>query len=92
MVHKVVLTGGPCGGKSSSLARLVENLGSMGFSCYAAPEIATILLGAGARPSGPLECRKAFQRGIVAVSVAMEDSLTALAAERDEPSVVLCDR
>ena len=52
-VYKVVLTGGPCGGKSSSLASLVDRLSGLGFYTYASPEVATILIGAGARPTFP---------------------------------------
>lgn len=33
-VHKVVLTGGPCGGKTSSLEHIKKALSAKGFSVY----------------------------------------------------------
>ena len=74
-VYKVVFTGGPCGGKSSSLASVVDRLSSLGFRTYASPEIATILIGAGARPTFPgwtPEVLVRFQEGIIRTSMAIE--------------------
>ncbi len=42
-----MLTGGPCGGKSSALAMLQERLTSFGYSVYCIPETATIFNQAG---------------------------------------------
>lgn len=94
-VYKVVFTGGPCGGKSSSLASVVDRLSSLGFRTYASPEIATVLIGAGARPTFPgwtPATLARFQEGIVKTSLAIEDALVAVALARDEPSVILLDR
>lgn len=94
-VYKVVFTGGPCGGKSSSLASVVDRLSSLGFKTYASPEIATILIGAGARPVFPgwtPETLARFQESIIRTSIAIEDALVSIALECDEPSVILLDR
>lgn len=94
-VYKVVFTGGPCGGKSSSLASVTERLNSLGFRTYASPEIATILINAGARPTFPGWSQATLarlQEAIVRTSVAIEDGLVAIALSRDEPSVILLDR
>lgn len=43
-IHKIVLTGGPCGGKTSALAYLTVNLENMGYKVITVPEAATIVL------------------------------------------------
>eukprot|EP00965_Chrysotila_dentata_P062682 2077171-Pleurochrysis_carterae.AAC.1 len=43
LVQKFVLTGGPCGGKTTALARLRQFLEDRGFRVFIAPEAATIL-------------------------------------------------
>ena len=42
-VFTVVLTGGPCGGKSSCLNQLVKRLQEQGLNVYVAPEMPTLL-------------------------------------------------
>ena len=42
-VHLIVLTGGPCSGKSSSLAYLTEKLSDHGFMVFVVPETATLI-------------------------------------------------
>jgi nucleoside-triphosphatase THEP1 len=36
-IYKVAITGGPCGGKSTSLARIREDLISRGFRVFSVP-------------------------------------------------------
>lgn len=43
-VFKVVLTGGPCGGKSTAMSQLSERLQSLGYQVYLVPEVATLLI------------------------------------------------
>lgn len=40
-VFNIVLTGGPCGGKSSSMADMREKFEALGYSVYTVPEMAT---------------------------------------------------
>ncbi len=46
-VSMIVLTGGPCSGKSSSLAFLTEKLSDHGFMVFVVPETATLITGNG---------------------------------------------
>jgi hypothetical protein len=46
-ITKVVITGGPCGGKSSCLASLEERLQSLGYEVYLVPEASTLMKAAG---------------------------------------------
>lgn len=43
-ITKIVLTGGPCGGKTSALNQIIEHFTALGYQVFAVPEIATIFL------------------------------------------------
>ena len=46
-VHRVVLTGGPCGVKTTALAQLRARLSELGFLVLCVPEMATMLFSNG---------------------------------------------
>ncbi len=92
-VFRIVLTGGPCAGKSTALAHLTDRLRSLGYQVFCSPEAATLLLGAGAGVVGiSREQMKRFQRGVIQLSLALEDSLLAFARGTGRPAVLVCDR
>lgn len=47
MITQIVLTGGPCSGKSSSLTRLVEAFSEKSIRCLVVPEAATMIMSGG---------------------------------------------
>ena len=89
-VVRIVLTGGPCGGKSTALARVAERMEAEGMCVFLVPEIATILAGAGA--SFAPEHIVATEAAILRLQLVLEDEMTRLAAAADGPSLVLIDR
>jgi len=46
-IYKIVLTGGPCGGKSTALSIMSDRLRSFGFRVFIVPEAATIVITGG---------------------------------------------
>lgn len=95
--YKVIcLTGGPCGGKTSSLTILSDLFQSLGWKVYRVPETATILLNAGVLFSDLNEPQQySFQKDLLKTMLAMQDTyinLARLNAERGIKSVVICDR
>ena len=40
-ITKVVLTGGPCAGKTTALAKVVEHFSNLGYQVYTVPEVPT---------------------------------------------------
>ena len=48
-MFKIVLTGGPCAGKTTALARLSAFLNERGFRVFTVPEAATMLFTNGVR-------------------------------------------
>ena len=51
-ILNIVITGGPCGGKTTSLDELAKMLRSDGYTVYICPETATELISAGIKPFG----------------------------------------
>jgi len=45
--HRIVLTGGPCGGKTTAITRIAERLESLGFRVFMVPETPTMLFQGG---------------------------------------------
>ena len=46
-IKKIVLTGGPCAGKTTAMVRIIEHFTSLGFKVFTIPEIPTIFSQAG---------------------------------------------
>lgn len=92
-IHRIVLTGGPCAGKSTALLEISERLVAGRFAVYRVPEASTLLLSGGARVVGAsLEQLLAFQEAILRVTLTQEEAFLRIAASRDEPAVLLFDR
>jgi len=93
-VYRVALTGGPCGGKSSSLKAFSKELAKRGYDVYRAPEVPTILLNGGCRYPGIDGGEKlfAFEKYLMDLQLQTERSFVGIAASTDRPSVVVMDR
>jgi len=92
-IYRIVLTGGPCGGKSTSLSSITERMQGLGFHVYRVPETATLLLGAGVslKDASPSQL-VGIQEGILRVMMALEDTCHAIARSTGRPALILCDR
>lgn len=71
-ILKIVLTGGPCSGKSASLERIAEHFEKEGWTVLQVPETATQLMQSGLSPSS---CRSIadFQRAVFRMQKEKED-------------------
>ena len=52
-IFKIVLTGGPCGGKSTAMAAISERLNALGYQVFVVPEVATLLVTSGLKLATP---------------------------------------
>ena len=96
-IPSVVLTGGPCALKSTTLNFLRRKLENYGFAVYVAAEAATFLIGEGlqikaALRSGDINAAREYQREVIRFQVANEDVLLRLARREGRPAILLCDR
>lgn len=93
-MHKIVLTGGPCGGKTTALARITDHFSSLGFHVLRVPEAATMFILGGALT--PNVDRVSFQTELLKAQQALEAGFVALAHQMTEssgsPAIILCDR
>ena len=95
-VNMIVLTGGPCSGKSSSLAYLTEKLSNHGFMVFVIPETATLITNNGI-DRRKMDKRKQvviFEETIFDMQLAFEETykkaVTRIFPERKK--VILLDR
>lgn len=49
-IAKIVITGGPCGGKTTALSRIQRDLSHLGYTVLVVPETATALISGGVAP------------------------------------------
>jgi len=91
-LHRIVLTGGPCGGKTTALAKLRIRLEELGFLVLTVPETATMLFSGGVPLPSDEASGFAFQKHLMQVQREVEDAFIALAKGSGRPAVVLLDR
>ena len=41
-IKRIVLTGGPCAGKTTALVRIIEHFSSLGYKVFTIPEVPTL--------------------------------------------------
>lgn len=92
--HRIVLTGGPCGGKTTAMSRIAERLESLGFRVFMVPETPTMLFQGGftlhdVTPAQIVE----LETVLLSTVMDTEDSFRRIASVYANPKTVfLCDR
>ena len=89
-LHRIVLTGGPCAGKTTALAKLTDRLNSLGYKVFRVPEAATILIQGGVRPANIHSIE--FQSTVMHLQMGLEDAISRVAQGQPGRAVMLCDR
>ena len=92
-IWKLVLTGGPCGGKTTGQARLSTFFENLGWKVYRVPETANILLSGGVDFGDlPKEAQQQFQANLLKTMMQIENSFFDLAKASSRNCLVICDR
>ena len=93
-LFKFVFTGGPCGGKTTALARVFSYLRERGFEVITCPEAYGLLSSNGMAVDffstggmGPV-----MQAAVIDVMMTMEDGVQRVLKARGKPACILCDR
>lgn len=91
---RIALTGGPCGGKSSSLDHLTAALTARGFDVLCVPEVPTLLLNGGCRFPGLDGGQKlvTFESALLSAQQQLEESFAEIAQSTKRASVLVMDR
>ncbi|XP_022238480.1 TRPL translocation defect protein 14-like [Limulus polyphemus] len=93
IVYKLVLTGGPCAGKTTGQTRLSTFFENLGWKVYRVPEAATLLFSGGVRfPDLTAEEAIRFQHDLLRVMMALEECYFSLAESCKQNCLVICDR
>lgn len=92
-IVKIVLTGGPCGGKSTAVERIKEELHKIGYTVLYVNEAATELIKGGVAP-WTCGSHKDFQHAVLTVQRAKEKAVEKAAATMTdkEKILIICDR
>ncbi|CAA9997719.1 unnamed protein product [Nesidiocoris tenuis] len=92
-VYKIVLTGGPCGGKTTGQARLSTFFENLGWKVFRVPETATVLLSGGIKFSDLTndEAYK-FQENLLKTMLQIENTFFELAESCSRDCLIICDR
>mmetsp|Transcript_16081 Transcript_16081/g.37075 ORF Transcript_16081/g.37075 Transcript_16081/m.37075 type:complete len:410 (+) Transcript_16081:55-1284(+) len=93
-LYKFILTGGPCGGKTTAIARLSFFLKERGFEVIACSEVYTILASNGMSLDfySTEGMDTVIQNSVLDVQLSLEDSIERVLKARGKPAVLLCDR
>ncbi|ELT98807.1 hypothetical protein CAPTEDRAFT_170068 [Capitella teleta] len=92
-VYRLVLTGGPCGGKTTGQSRLCTFFENLGWKVYRVPETATILMGGGVKWTDLNEDEAyRFQENLIKTMLQIENTFFDLAASCRKNCLVICDR
>lgn len=91
-VNKIVLTGGPCAGKSTALKYIEEYYPKLGFRVIAVPEGATELMLRGITHASCGSVDE-FEKRLLKYQIEQENKALAMAGEHaDENVLIVCDR
>jgi CYTH domain-containing protein/thymidylate kinase len=92
-IKRIVLTGGPCAGKTTALVRVIEHFSSRGFKVFTIPEVPTMFTQAG---MDYLTKNQRFfyegEKATLEMQLALEDKFMRMAQTLDCPCVIVCDR
>lgn len=95
-VFKIVITGGPCAGKTTAITKVADQLREKGYTVFIVPEAATLIFGGG----GDLNLgnysdknKIKFQYYLIMLQMYLEDLFTGIASTgTNENLVLICDR
>ena len=92
-ITKIVLTGGPCAGKTTALVRIIEHFTGLGYQVFTLPEIPTICIQAGVNYlTDDRNYHYHSERATLQMQMHIEDRFTEIAQECGKPTIIVCDR
>ena len=93
-IFQVVLTGGPCAGKSSSMHYISKKMREQGFDIYVVPEVPALILNGGCIFPGEDggEALVTFEASLAELQIQMERSFYKIASSTGRDSIILYDR
>ena len=92
-IKRIVLTGGPCAGKTTALVRVVDYFSNLGFKVFTVPEVPTLYsLGGWNYLTPNRQLYYEGERAILETQLALEDHFQRMAEVCTKPVLIVCDR
>ena len=92
-ITKIVLTGGPCAGKTTALARIIQYFTYRGYAVYAQPEAATLFNQAGVNfLTDDKELFFESEKQLLSFQLHTEDCFQKMAEKAGKPVIIVYDR
>lgn len=92
-ITKIVLTGGPCAGKTTALVKIIEHFSSLGYQVLTLPEVATMFSTAGVNFStSDKQLFFQMERAALEMQLDMENRFAEMAEHYDKPVIIIFDR
>lgn len=92
-ITRIVLTGGPCAGKTTALVRIVEHFSNLGYKVFTIPEVPTMVTAAGWNyMTDNHDFYYEGEKVILEMQLALEEKITRLASTCKEKCLIVCDR
>ena len=92
-MKRIVLTGGPCAGKTTALVKIIEHFSSLGYKVFIIPEVPTLFSRAG---MDYLTDNAVFfyegEKATWRYSLPWRISLRLWRRTNDKPTIIVCDR
>lgn len=94
LIKRIVLTGGPCAGKTTALAIVAESMEGFGITVFCVPEASTMLFASGYPypVKGGTKAQMLWESNKLNIQKHLEDTFYQAARECAKPVVILCDR
>jgi len=90
-IHTIVITGGPCAGKSTALSWIQKEFTQKGYTVLFIGESATELINSGIK-NGVCKTKKDFQLSILRMQKSKEDLYLEAARKMSDKVLIVCDR
>lgn len=92
-ITRIVLTGGPCAGKTSALIRIIEHFSSIGYKVFTIPEVPTMFSQSGMDFLTPnKELFYEGEKATLFTQLSLEDNFMKMAQKCTEPCIIISDR
>jgi len=92
-IPKIVTTGGPCAGKTTAQAFLVQKLSEIGYYPILVPEAPTLLMNSRVTPVGNVFDLRSFQERVITMTRILEEQMELAARASGHPKpILICDR
>lgn len=92
-IVRIALTGGPCAGKTTAMARIIERFSSLGYLVYALPETPTLFSNASINfLTSDRQYFYNIEKAVLKFQIQMEDTFIELARSASRPVLIIADR